>query len=154
MRDLFLYPTMSALMANFLAQFLKVLFYRVKFGRWDWHWVIWSGGFPSSHSSTVTALALSIGIQEGFSSDLFAVVVVMASIVCYDACHVRWYCGKNIEITQALISDLKNSGVVELNDPKYTQKMKTVLGHRISEVFGGIVVGLIVPVVFYLMGNL
>ena len=41
-----------------------------------------SGGMPSSHSATVSALAVAIGLQEGAGSPAFAVAVVLACIVC------------------------------------------------------------------------
>ena len=59
-----LYPLVTALLSNILAQVLKTVVYYYRTGKWDLHWVIASGGFPSSHSSTVTALSLSIGIQH------------------------------------------------------------------------------------------
>jgi hypothetical protein len=36
---------------------------------------------PSSHSATVTALAVAVGMQEGFASSLFATAAVFASVV-------------------------------------------------------------------------
>ena len=41
-----------------------------------------SGGMPSSHSATVSALALAIGLQEGAGSPAFAIAIILASIVC------------------------------------------------------------------------
>lgn len=41
-----------------------------------------SGGMPSSHSATVTALAVAIGLQEGTEAPEFAIAVVLACIVC------------------------------------------------------------------------
>ena len=40
-----------------------------------------SGGMPSSHSATVTALAVAIGLQEGTGSPAFAIVVIVACVV-------------------------------------------------------------------------
>ena len=36
---------------------------------------------PSSHSSTVSALAVAIGLQEGFGASVFAVALILACIV-------------------------------------------------------------------------
>lgn len=41
-----------------------------------------SGGMPSSHSATVTALAVAVGIQEGLGGSAFAIAVVLACVVC------------------------------------------------------------------------
>lgn len=142
-----LYPLVTALLSNILAQVLKTVVYYYRIGKWDFHWVIASGGFPSSHSSTVTALSLSIGIQEGFDSAIFAVTTIFSFIVMYDACHVRYYSGKNIELTQQLVKDLREMTGLHFDDPIYQEKLKNVLGHKLVEVIGGFVVGLAVPLI-------
>lgn len=142
-----LYPLVTALLSNILAQVLKTVVYYYRTGKWDFHWVIASGGFPSSHSSTVTALSLSIGIQEGFDSAIFAVTAIFSFIVMYDACHVRYYSGKNIELTQQLVKDLREMTGLHFDDPIYQEKLKNVLGHKFVEVIGGFVVGLAVPLI-------
>lgn len=142
-----LYPLVTALLSNILAQVLKTVVYYYRTGKWDFHWVIASGGFPSSHSSTVTALSLSIGIQEGFDSAIFAVTTIFSFIVMYDSCHVRYYSGKNIELTQQLVKDLREMTGLHFDDPIYQEKLKNVLGHKFVEVIGGFVVGLAVPLI-------
>lgn len=142
-----LYPLVTALLSNILAQVLKTVVYYYRTGKWDFHWVIASGGFPSSHSSTVTALSLSIGIQEGFDSAIFAVTTIFSFIIMYDACHVRYYSGKNIELTQQLVKDLREMTGLHFDDPIYQEKLKNVLGHKFVEVIGGFVVGLAVPLI-------
>ena len=142
-----LYPLVTALLSNILAQVLKTVVYYYRTGKWDFHWVLASGGFPSSHSSTVTALSLSIGIQEGFDSAIFAVTTIFSFIVIYDACHVRYYSGKNIELTQQLVKDLREMTGLHFDDPIYQEKLKNVLGHKFVEVIGGFVVGLAVPLI-------
>ena len=142
-----LYPLVTALLSNILARVLKTVVYYYRTGKWDFHWVIASGGFPSSHSSTVTALSLSIGIQEGFDSAIFAVTTIFSFIVMYDACHVRYYSGKNIELTQQLVKDLREMTGLHFDDPIYQEKLKNVLGHKFVEVIGGFVVGLAVPLI-------
>lgn len=44
---------------------------------------------PSGHSATVTALAVSAGMEYGFSSGVFAIAAVLAVIVMHDAMSVR-----------------------------------------------------------------
>ncbi|MGI6512703.1 MAG: divergent PAP2 family protein [Catenisphaera adipataccumulans] len=142
-----LYPLVTALLCNIVAQCAKTIHYYYKSGHWDLHWVIASGGFPSSHSSTVTGLAMAIGIQEGFNSALFAVTAVFAFIVMYDACHVRYYSGKNIELTKQLVIDLQEVSGIQFDQPIYKEQLKTILGHKFGEVAGGFVLGLIIPLI-------
>ena len=139
------FPLICALVSNVVAQVAKTFVYYYRTGTWDLHWVLASGGFPSSHTSTVTALSLAIGIQVGFDSTIFAVTAIFSFIVMYDACHVRYYSGKNIELTQHLIKDLKEMAGLNLDDPIYQERLKTILGHKGIEVIGGFIVGLIVP---------
>ena len=40
-----------------------------------------SGGMPSSHSATVTALAAAINFQDGAGGPAFAIAVVLACVV-------------------------------------------------------------------------
>ena len=144
-----LFPLVTALVCNLIAQVLKTIFYYLKSGEWDLHWVVASGGFPSSHSSTVTGLSMAIGIQEGFNSALFAVTAIFAFIVMYDACHVRYYSGKNIELTQQLIKDLKDEAKINIDydEPIYKEQLKAVLGHKFTEVIGGFIIGLLIPLI-------
>lgn len=61
--------------------FVFGLIYRYKEKRWDVKQFVASGGMPSSHSATVTALAMAIGIQDGFGGPLFAISMILASVV-------------------------------------------------------------------------
>ena len=54
----------------------------------------------------------------------------------YDACHVRYYSGKNIELTQQLVKDLREMTGLRFDDPIYQEKLKNVLGHKFVEVIG------------------
>lgn len=142
-------PLVAALLSNVIAQVLKpfVLYKRTK--KFDIHQCISSGGFPSSHSSTVTALTLSIGLNEGFDSALFAITFVFSFIVIYDAANVRYYAGKNIQLTKQLISDLETLKGLKFMDPIYQERIKSVLGHKYVEVVGGIVLGAAVSIALY-----
>lgn len=144
-----IYPLLAALLANVLAQVLKpfVLYLRTK--KFDVHQCIACGGFPSSHSSTVSALTIAIGMSEGFDSTFFAITCVFSFIVIYDATNVRYYAGKNIQLTKQLIRDLETLKGLKFSDPIYQEKIKSVLGHKFIEVLGGILLGILVALVLY-----
>ena len=72
-----MYPFWSAIVSAVLAQFLKPVFYWLVHREWKWNLVKDSGGFPSSHSAMVSALALSVGIRESFNSTIFAVTMAL-----------------------------------------------------------------------------
>lgn len=136
-------PFISAMTAAVLAQLVKPFFYYIHSKEWHWKLVGASGGFPSSHSALVTALAISVGITEQFRSSIFAVTLGLAAIVIYDAANVRYYSGQNAKVTQQLIRDLKERYPDLFTDPVYETKLKQVLGHKWREVIGGIILGII-----------
>ena len=144
-----MYPFWSAILSALLAQLLKPIIYYFKTGKWRLHLVIDSGGMPSSHTALVSALALSVGLQERFSSTIFAVTLVLAVIVIYDAANVRYYSGQNIRVTQQLVKDVQENLHTEFDDPIYQIKLKDVLGHKWMEVFGGLVLGALIALIFH-----
>ncbi len=144
-----MYPFWSAILSAVLAQLLKPVIYYMRTGKWRYRLVTDSGGFPSSHSALVSALALSVGLQEHFRSTIFAVSLTLAVIVIYDAANVRYYSGQNIKITQQLVKDVQESLNKEFEDPIYQIKLKDVLGHKWVEVFGGVVLGVMIALIFH-----
>ena len=85
-----LYPIWVSFSALLTAQLLKPIFHYYKTDEWNYKLMFDSGGLPSSHSAMVSALVLSVGIVERFSSSIFAVTVVFAFIVMYDAANIRF----------------------------------------------------------------
>lgn len=142
-----MYPFWAGVISAVLAQALKPFFNYIKTHEWNWSLLKDSGGFPSSHSAMVSALALAVGIQEQFSSTIFAVTLTVAVIVVYDAANVRYYSGQNIKITQQLVKDIHEKLNVDLDSPIYQTKVKNVLGHKWIEVIGGIILGMLVALI-------
>ena len=144
-----MYPFWSAILSALLAQLLKPIFYYMKNKRWNLWMIKDSGGMPSSHTALVSALALSVGLQERFSSTIFAVTAALAVIVIYDAANVRYYSGQNIKVTQQLVKDVQENLHTEFDDPIYQIKLKDVLGHKWKEVIGGLLLGAFIALVFH-----
>lgn len=46
-----------------------------------------SGGMPSSHSATVTALTVAIALDQGTGGAAFAIALILSLIVCSNFCH-------------------------------------------------------------------
>lgn len=144
-----IFPILTSLVAWLIAQLLKPLLIFLETGIFDIRQTMASGGFPSSHSATVTALTSSIFIVDGLSTT-FAIALVISFIVIYDAINVRYYAGKNIQITKQIIQDLKEHKVVDLDNPIYQEKIKTVLGHKLFEAIGGIFFGILTTLITYI----
>ncbi len=144
-----MYPFWSAIISAVIAQALKPFIFYFRKRVFRWRMAFDSGGFPSSHSALVSALALSVGLQEHFRSTIFAVALTLAVIVIYDAANVRYYSGQNIKITQQLVKDVQESLNTEFDDPIYSIKLKEVLGHKWVEVIGGILLGMTIALIFH-----
>lgn len=128
----------SAVTAWLIAQLLKIVVNLIWQRKLDLQLIMSSGGFPSSHSATVSALALGIGKYYGWDSPIFAVSAVFGMIVLYDAAGVRRAAGKQAEVLNNLIERLYHGP-----DPAQ-EKLKELIGHTPLEVFGGVMVGIIV----------
>jgi len=95
-----------------------------------------SGGIPSTHAAVVSALATAIGLNEGISSALFGIVVVLALVVLYVAI-VRRKWGEVSEVTkQASDKDAKSK--------KDSANQVVLNGHTPLEVLLGVALGIAV----------
>ncbi|KAF9587289.1 hypothetical protein IFM89_000264 [Coptis chinensis] len=71
-------PSILPLLSAF--QFLKLFTTWYKEKRWDSRRIFGSGGMPSSHSATVSALAVAIGFEDGIGGSSFALPIVLAAV--------------------------------------------------------------------------
>ena len=117
-----------------LWKFLSPLIFRREFNPR----LLWAtGGMPSSHSALVTALAISVGINTGFDSPLFAVSAVLAIVVMYDAAGVRQAAGKQAQKINLIVEELLNG------HPLNEEHLRELLGHTPLQVTVGALVGLV-----------
>ncbi|WRX29464.1 Protein of unknown function DUF212 - like 5 [Theobroma cacao] len=107
--------------------------------RWDTRRMLGSGGMPSSHSATVTALAVAVGLQEGIGGSAFAVALVLACVVMYDATGVRLHAGRQAELLNQIVCELPPEHPVSNVRP-----LRDSLGHTPLQVLAGSVLGCIV----------
>jgi acid phosphatase family membrane protein YuiD len=131
----------SPLLAWLIAQVLKVaLNYRAS-RTLDFRYLSSLGGMPSAHSATVSALAMSVGLNAGFHSQVFMSTFIMALIVMFDASTVRRAAG--------LQATLLNDIVQEIFKEHHFSERKLVelLGHTRLEVFVGLILGVVVAII-------
>ncbi|XP_078434286.1 uncharacterized protein LOC144705467 [Wolffia australiana] len=138
------YPLFAAMAAFAIAQTAKIFTTRCKEGRWDARQLIASGGMPSSHSATVTALAFSVGFQDGFGGPIFAVAAVFACVVMHDAFGVRLHAGKQAEVLNQIVYELPPEHPLA-----ETRPLRELLGHTPLQVIAGGVLGLSTAVISY-----
>ncbi len=120
----------------FVAQAIKVISYALRERRINFKLFVETGGMPSSHMATATALSAIVGLEIGFSSGMFAVALAFNVFVMYDAAGVRRAVGKQAEVLNAIIDDVyKEKGIKE-------GRVRELLGHTPIEVIVGSLLGI------------
>lgn len=137
-----------ALAAWILAQAAKILLNFLLEKKWDFDLLVSSGGFPSSHTAIVSALAISIGKAEGWDSSLFAISVALAVIVMYDAAGVRRAAGNHARVINYLVEWMRMHQADRLADNLQHERLKELIGHTPFEVFGGAILGCALGLIF------
>ena len=122
----------------FLIQTFKVLTDLVVNKKLNVRRIVGAGGMPSSHSAIVCSLATCVGKEYGFDSGIFAIAMVMAFVVMYDAAGVRRAAGKQARILNK-ISETPGLTTIEVQE-----KLVEVLGHTPIQVFVGAILGVVV----------
>ncbi len=137
------YPLVCAITAWAVAQLIKFILTLAFSKTVDFKAFIATGGMPSSHTSTVCALATSIGFTEGFGSSSFALAAIVAVVVMVDATGVRRATGENAKVLNKLAHDV----FVEKNSEYFTKDLKELVGHKPIEVLCGAFLGILIPLV-------
>jgi acid phosphatase family membrane protein YuiD len=132
-----------AFTAWFVAQTLKVVGGLIREKRLDMGFFIRSGGMPSAHTALVTSLSTSVGILLGFNSVEFAISVVFASIVMYDAAGVRRSVSKQSVILNRILQELR-----ERRPKDVEHDVRELIGHTPFQVFSGGLLGIGIAVIW------
>jgi uncharacterized protein len=130
----------SAVGAWFAASALKIANNLRLTGRVDFHYLVSLGGMPSAHSAMVSALAVSIGLNEGFGSNLFVLALAFAAVVMFDASTVRRATGQQARLLNHIIDEFFKHHHFR------GENLRELLGHTRLEVFVGMMVGFFVAV--------
>lgn len=142
------YPLVSALFAFAVAQSIKFFTVWYKERRWDLKQLVGSGGMPSSHSATVTALAVGVGLQEGFGGSLFATSLILACVVMYDATGVRLQAGRQAEVLNQIVYELPAEHPLAESRP-----LRELLGHTPPQVVAGGLLGVVTAAIIHLISH-
>ncbi|MDD3204226.1 MAG: divergent PAP2 family protein [Lachnospiraceae bacterium] len=105
--------------------------------------LVGSGGMPSSHSATVCALATATGMFYGGRSFEFAMALIFAIVVMYDAIGVRRETGIQARILNEMMETFRKMG----SDMNPQDKLKEFVGHTPLQVLMGAILGIIIAVV-------
>jgi uncharacterized protein len=130
------------LIASFLAwaiaQISKTVYELIKERKLMLGRLVSSGGMPSSHSALVTALATATGRVQGVNTSEFAITVVLASIVMYDAAGVRRAVSLQARILNQMIDEMF------MGHPIAEKRLRELIGHTPVQVLVGGLLGICV----------
>lgn len=132
-------PIWAAIVSWTIAQILKIIITLIEEKKVDITRIYGAGGMPSSHSALSVSLAFSVGKNFGFDKPSFAVALILAFIVMYDAAGVRRAAGQQAAAINILFSH---------NGMKLEEQLKELLGHTPLQVFMGAVLGVIVGLIY------
>ncbi|MDD4294342.1 MAG: divergent PAP2 family protein [Candidatus Omnitrophica bacterium] len=126
-----------------IAQGIKIVIGLQHEKKFNFYWLLRTGGMPSAHSAAVMALASSIGKVEGFDSPIFVLSLGFALITMFDAQTWRRYIGVQARILNKMMEDIQEKGKIE------EKKLRELVGHTPMEVFVGALIGVFITLVFF-----
>lgn len=126
----------------FFIQTFKVIWDLVTTKKFNFKRILGAGGMPSSHTAVVMSLSTLIGKEFGFNSPIFALSMVFAFVVMYDAAGVRRAAGKQATLLNKIVE------TPGLSDLEVQERLVEVLGHTPTQVIVGAIIGIIVGAVF------
>lgn len=98
------------------------------------------GGMPSNHSAIVSSTTALIAFKEGINSPAFGVALTLSFIVLLDANSLRQQIGKHAQVINKI-----SKNIIEPTN------LRERMGHTRLEILGGIVTGLCVAYILYLI---
>ena len=113
-------------------------------GGFTWPSIFSYGGMPSSHSAVVTSLATVMAYYKGMASAEFAIALVLALLTIRDASGIRYQLGTQGQTINKLVKELPDDR--EYHFPVLTERF----GHKNTEVFVGIVLGVVLSLAMIL----
>ncbi len=127
---------LTSLLAWLVAQISKTIIDLLRQRKLILSRLVSSGGMPSSHSALVTGLATSTGRVMGLGSASFAIAVVIASIVMYDAAGVRRAVSIQARILNQMIEEAFQGS------PMAEKRLRELIGHTPVQVLVGALLGI------------
>lgn len=133
----------AAVLGWMVAQILKTLIHLFFTKKFDAERLVGSGGMPSSHSSTVCALATAVGMEYGIGGVEFAISTIFAIVVMYDAMGVRRETGIQAKVINEMLEIFTHMG----KETTVADKLKEFIGHTPLQVLMGAVLGIVIAVI-------
>jgi acid phosphatase family membrane protein YuiD len=126
---------MTTLAAWVIAQIIKVTIGVARQRKFDFRWLVGTGGMPSSHACGASCLATAIGLEQGFDTVAFALAASFAIVVMFDAQGVRRATGRQARILNKITEDIYWQGRIQ------ETRLRELVGHTPIEVIAGFLLG-------------
>ncbi len=137
----------AAALGWLIAQILKTIIHLILSKEFVAERLVGSGGMPSSHSSTVCALATATYLEYGSGGFEFAMAAFFAIVVMYDAMGVRRETGIQAKLLNDILKTFEDMGRREISAH---DKLKEFVGHTPLQVLMGAILGILIAVLMYL----
>lgn len=124
-----------------IAQLAKTMYELIRYRELRLSRLVSSGGMPSSHSALVMGLATATGRIAGFGSPAFAISLVLAVIVMYDAAGVR----RAVSIQARILNQMIDEAFQ--HKPFAEKRLRELIGHTPTQVIVGALLGIGVALV-------
>ena len=140
------------LFSMLMCQILKFVILSIREKKCVWKYLVYTGGFPSSHTCLCMTLVTSLFLFQLHDINgidwSFAVAVVFALVTIHDSMGIRLEASKHAVILNNFAKEMPDDEKQSLG---YGKKgyLKELLGHHFYEVAGGMVLGLIVGISGY-----
>ncbi|MDI6758308.1 MAG: divergent PAP2 family protein [Candidatus Omnitrophota bacterium] len=128
----------TTLSAWLIAQGIKVSLGVIRQRKFDFRWLVGTGGMPSSHAAGASCLAATIGLECGFDSVYFALAASFAIVVMFDAQGVRRATGSQARILNKVMDDIYWQGKIR------EERLRELVGHTPLEVVMGFLLGILI----------
>jgi uncharacterized protein len=136
-------PLLIAVLAMVSVQIFKFASVLLVRHRVDFRRLVGTGGMPSSHSASVTALSISVGLEQGWQSTSFGIAAFLSLVVMYDATGIRRAAGRQAQILNLMLEELKDYHKL------HGERLKELLGHTPLEVLVGAAYGAFIAFLFH-----
>ena len=124
---------LSTLISLIIAQGIKFLIGTIKAGKAEYRLIYSNGSMPSSHSSILSTLSVMVGHFEGIDSIIWGITLVFSLLIIGDAMGIRTQSGKQAKVLNQLVGE---------------KRLREQVGHKPTEVIGGIILGIIVALLY------
>ena len=124
-----------------IAQLSKTVYELIRYRELRLSRLVSAGGMPSSHAALVMGLATATGRIAGLESASFAITLVLAVIVMYDAAGVRRAVSIQARILNQMIDEAFQG------KPFAEKRLRELIGHTPTQVIVGGLLGIGVALV-------